>query len=49
MILDFTQTAAADLMAISEFTRSTWGDEQEERYLKQLYGKFHQMIADPAR
>ncbi len=49
MILDFTDSAVTDLHAISEFTLTTWGKAQEERYLKQLYRKFQQLLEDPAR
>ncbi|MDB0056723.1 type II toxin-antitoxin system RelE/ParE family toxin [Akkermansiaceae bacterium] len=49
MILDFTDHAAADLQEVSEYTLATWGEEQEERYLKDLYRKFSEILNDPAR
>lgn len=49
MILEFTQSAVSDLEKISQYTRDTWGEEQEERYLKSLYRKFAQIAGDPSR
>jgi len=49
VILDFTDHAVADLQNISAYTLEIWGAEQEERYLKNLYSKFSEILNDPAR
>ncbi len=49
MILEFTEHANADLQDISAYTREAWGIEQEERYLKELYQKFAEILEFPAR
>jgi len=49
VILDFTDHAAVDLQEVSAYTLGTWGQEQEERYLKKLYRKFSEILEEPAR
>lgn len=49
MNLDFTDHAISDLHEISEYTLKTWGSRQEERYFKNLYRRFSQILEDPTR
>jgi toxin ParE1/3/4 len=49
VILDLTEHAAADLQDISAYTLDTWGAEQEEKYLKNLYRKFSEILESPDR
>ena len=49
MDLELTQSTASDLREISRYTSKVWGEVQEERYLKGIYLKFHEIAYDPAR
>lgn len=49
MKLELTHHATEDLRAISRYTLSKWGEEQEDRYLRGIYSKYHEIATDPAR
>jgi len=49
MTLDFTKAAVSDLQSIRSYTLETWGAEQEQRYLDELWQKFEEIRADPKR
>lgn len=49
MTLDFTRCAEEDLRKISDYTRDTWGEIQQDHYLRQLYKKFQQIVESPER
>lgn len=49
MTLDFTKAAVSDLQSIRSYTLETWGVEQEQRYLDELWQKFEEILADPKR
>ncbi len=48
MSLRFSRDSAEDLQDISEYTRRTWGEKQEERYLKQIYARLEEIQRDPS-
>jgi toxin ParE1/3/4 len=49
MRLEFTKAAASDLQSIRSYTFETWGAEQEQCYLDDLWKKFEEILADPTR
>ena len=49
MILDLTKAAVSDLQSVRSYTLETWGPEQEQHYLDELWKKFEQILADPQR
>lgn len=49
MELDLTDAALSDLRSIREYTLKTWGEEQEDRYLDELWARFEQILDDPNR
>ena len=49
MELDLTDAALSDLRSIREYTLNTWGEEQEDRYLDELWARFEQILDDPNR
>ena len=49
MNLELTKAAIADLRTIRDYTLETWGDEQEQLYLNQLWNKFEDIMNDPSR
>ena len=48
MNLEFTKAAVADLRSIRQYTLETWGGEQEEVYLNNLWSKFEDILDDPS-
>jgi len=49
MTLDLTDAALSDLQSVRAYTLDTWGEEQEEKYLNELWGKFEEILSNPAR
>ena len=49
MNLEFTKAAVGDLKSIRHYTLETWGGEQEEVYLNDLWKKFEDILDDPSR
>ena len=49
MNLEFTKAAVGDLKSIRQYTLDTWGGEQEEVYLNDLWKKFEDILDDPSR
>ena len=49
MNLEFTKVAVGDLKSIQQYTLETWGGEQEEVYLNDLWKKFEHILDDPSR
>ena len=49
MNLEFTKAAVGDLKSIRQYTLETWGGEQEEVYLNDLWKKFEDILDDPSR
>ncbi|MCH7228464.1 type II toxin-antitoxin system RelE/ParE family toxin [Haloferula sp. A504] len=49
MTLEFTRAAVSELQSIRSYTLGTWGAEQEQRYLDDLWGKFEEILAGPTR
>ena len=49
MKLVLTEAALGDLRSIRAYTLETWGPEQEELYLKQLWARFDSLRKDPHR
>lgn len=49
MRLVVTEAALDDLRSIRAYTLETWGAEQEERYLRQLWARFESLRANPLR
>ena len=49
MKLDLTDTALGDLQAISRYTRQMWGEDQEKRYLDEMWARFEQILMEPSR
>jgi len=47
--LEFTKAAVGDLKSIRQYTLETWGGEQEEVYLIDLWKKFEHILDDPSR
>jgi toxin ParE1/3/4 len=47
MKLIFSPSAIRDLQGISDYTLQTWGADQEDRYLKDLWGKLAAIQASP--
>ncbi len=47
MKLILTEAALADLRAISAFTLETWGEEQEARYIQQMWNRMDLIRANP--
>lgn len=47
MNLIFSPSAIGDLREISDYTLQTWGAEQEDRYLKGLWGKLAEIQSSP--
>lgn len=49
MHFQLTQSATKDLLAISDYTLETWGEEQQDSYLEGIYAKFEEISDAPAR
>ena len=49
MELELTDAALSDLRAISNYTLENWGEEQEEKYLNEMWTRFEEILADPKR
>jgi len=49
MNLELTDAALGDLRSIREYTLETWGGEQEEKYLREMWARFEEIRADPQR
>ena len=49
MELELTDAALADLRSIRSYTLETWGEEQEDKYLDELWSRFEELLADPQR
>ena len=49
MNLEFTKAAVGDLKSIRQYTLETWGGEQEEVYLNDLWKKFEDILDDSSR
>lgn len=49
MKLVLTEAAIDDLRSIRAYTLQNWGTEQEERYLRQIWGRFESLKLDPQR
>lgn len=49
MKLVLTDAALDDLRSIRAYTLETWGAEQEERYLHQLWSRIQSIRSDPQR
>ena len=49
MKLVLTEAALDDLRSIRIYTLETWGPDQEERYLRQIWSRIEAIRADPAR
>jgi len=47
MILDLTDAAVCDLRSISAHTREIWGNEQEEKYLAEMWAQFERIQKAP--
>jgi toxin ParE1/3/4 len=47
MNLILSPSAIRDLQVISDYTVQTWGAEQENRYLKGLWGKLAEIQSNP--
>ena len=47
MNLILSPSAIRDLQEISDYTLQTWGAEQEDRYLKGLWGKLAEIQSNP--
>ncbi len=45
--LRFTRAARAHLRSIGEYTKETWGFEQRDRYLGQLFAGFEEIRRSP--
>lgn len=49
MELDLTDAALSDLRAIRDYTLEKWGEEQEEKYLDEMWTRFEEILKDPQR
>ena len=49
MELDLTHAALSDLQAIRNYTLQTWGEEQEDKYLDEMWTRFEEILSDPKR
>jgi|TARA_B110000093_G_scaffold118708_1_gene127137 toxin ParE1/3/4 len=49
MELDLTDAALSDLRAIRDYTLQEWGEQQEEKYLDEMWVKFEAILKDPQR
>lgn len=49
MTLILTEAALADLQSIRNYTLETWGPEQEEHYLRQLWLRFETIRSSSSR
>jgi toxin ParE1/3/4 len=49
MKLVLTEAALDDLRSIRAYTLERWGEEQEARYLRQLWSRFEVLRSDPFR
>ena len=47
--MDLTNAALIDLQAIRNYTLQTWGEEQEDKYLDEMWAKFEEILSDPKR
>jgi plasmid stabilization system protein ParE len=47
MDLDITDAAIADLRSIRAYTLDRWGEEQEARYLDEMWDRFEEILTDP--
>ena len=47
MTLDLTAAALSDLRSIRAYTLETWGEEQEEKYLNEMWDKFEEIMRNP--
>ncbi|MEX1119756.1 MAG: type II toxin-antitoxin system RelE/ParE family toxin [Terrimicrobiaceae bacterium] len=48
MRLVLTEAALADLRSISDYTLATWGEEQEKRYISNMWSRLESLQLDPA-
>jgi len=49
MKLDLTDAAIDDLRSIRAYTLQTWGGEQEEKYLEEMWSRFELIRKNPGR
>jgi len=49
MELDLTHAALSDLQSVRAYTLETWGEDQEEKYLNEMWDRFAEILADPTR
>ena len=49
MELTLTDAALSDLQSIRAYTLETWGEEQEEKYLDEMWNRFEEILAHPQR
>jgi len=49
MKLVLTDAALDDLRSIRDYTLETWGEVQEERYLRKIWSRIESLRADPFR
>jgi toxin ParE1/3/4 len=49
MQLDLTHAALSDLQSVRAYTLETWGEDQEEKYLNEMWDRFAEILADPTR
>lgn len=49
MKLVLTEAALDDLRSVRAYTLETWGAEQEERYLRNLWARFETIRSNPHR
>ena len=49
MKLTLTEAALKDLQSIRAYTLETWGEEQEEIYLRKIWSRIQTLRVDPQR
>jgi len=49
MKLQLTKAALGDLRSIRAYTLETWGPDQEQRYLAQIWSRFEDLRQNPER
>ncbi len=49
MKLTLTEAALEDLQSIRAYTLETWGEEQEEIYLRKIWSRMQTLRVDPQR
>ncbi|MDF1756331.1 MAG: type II toxin-antitoxin system RelE/ParE family toxin [Verrucomicrobiales bacterium] len=47
--MDFTDAAIGDLRSIRNYTLEKWGEEQEAKYLDELWNRFEEIQTNPQR